>query len=48
MEFIFMMKNFKNLDYDYIIMADEDFILKSNEAIVYLIDQMKKNDTTII
>jgi hypothetical protein len=39
---LYMMKKFKNLNYDYIIMADEDFILKSNKAVVDLIAEMKK------
>ena len=44
---LYMMKKFKNLNYDYIIMADEDFILKSNKAVVDLITEMEKKKITI-
>tara|TARA_R110000822_G_scaffold122364_5_gene256506 strand:+ start:307 stop:1089 length:783 start_codon:yes stop_codon:yes gene_type:complete len=44
---LYMMKKFKNLNYDYIIMADEDFILKSNKTVVDLIAEMKKKKITI-
>ena len=44
---LYMMRKFKNLDYDYIIMADEDFILKSNTALENLLDYMKTNDIVV-
>ncbi|MCL7764212.1 hypothetical protein MPF19_12360 [Polaribacter sp. Z014] len=44
---LYMMKKFKNLDYDYIIMADEDFILQSNKTLIDLIDEMDKNNITV-
>ncbi|AUC22793.1 hypothetical protein BTO15_12155 [Polaribacter sejongensis] len=44
---LYMMKKFKNLDYDYIIMADEDFVLKSNNTLTILIDEMNKNNITV-
>ena len=44
---LFMMKKFKKLDYDYVIMADEDFILNSNKGIQNLISEMEGNNITV-
>lgn len=44
---IYMMEKFKNLDYEYIIMADEDFILKSSESIENLIHEMNTKNITV-
>lgn len=44
---LYMMKKFKNFEYDYVIMADEDFIISSNKSIVDLIDEMEENNIAV-
>jgi hypothetical protein len=44
---LYMMKKFEKLDYDYVIMADEDFILNSNNGIQNLIEEMQENNFTV-
>ncbi|RCS27060.1 hypothetical protein DUT90_08070 [Polaribacter sp. WD7] len=43
----YMIKKMKNLDYDYLIMSDEDFFLKSNENLELLIEEMERDNITI-